>query len=97
MGIYGGSDVDAPPEGAAHHLEKLAAILRTREWYAKVFGDATRAALQVRNPAAPGLAERITCEHGPQGWRFTWSWREVIGYADDLEEVANRITKVLAA
>jgi hypothetical protein len=89
--------VDAPPGGAAGHLEKLAAILQEREWYAKVVGDTTRAALHVRNPAAPSLAERIKCEEGPQGWRFTWSWREVIGYADDLEEIANRIVKVLAA
>lgn len=82
---------------ARTHLEKLAEELRQRAWQVRVANSCSYVVLHVINPAAPSMVERITCDEGPRGLRFFWSWREVIGPVERVKEVADRIAKVLAA
>lgn len=84
-------------QDAKTRLEQLAALLRSRNCRAHLTGGEDRASLHVVNTAVPSLTERITCEEGPHGWRFKWSWREVIGPADNMPAIADQIAKVLAA
>ncbi|MFF5260695.1 hypothetical protein ACFY4C_17270 [Actinomadura viridis] len=73
------------------HLERLQAILVTREWKAEIRPGRGRDLLYVVNPAARQLNETISCEDGA----FRWAWGQGIGPADDVMAVADRIQHVL--
>jgi hypothetical protein len=61
-----------------------------------VGGPAGEACLQVTNPNAPILSERVLCRRTPdQHWLFTWPWRQAIGGTHQITEVADAIANVL--
>lgn len=85
------------PSSAVGSLEQLAKELHEREWQARLVTVPNNVVLHVVNPISPSLMERITCSEDARGWQFYWSWREVVGPADDVKAAADLITKVLAA
>lgn len=81
---------------ARQHLERLAAVLREREWKANVVDDGGRLAVRVTNPAVPVMTDRILCQRTPAGrWRYTWPWQQPIGAVERVGQAADRITYVL--
>lgn len=91
--------------------DETAALARTRIAYLERLGDELRdrgfavrltvpqggpPSLHVVNPHASALAENILAESTDGGWWFWWSWAERIAPADDLGDVADRVTRVLA-
>jgi len=57
-----------------------------------------KANLWVWNPDAPGLEETIFVSLGKDGlWWFWWSWAERIAVADDVDQAASTIVRVLAS
>lgn len=92
--------------------DEKAALARTRIAYLEGLGDELRdrgfavrlmipqggpPSLHVVNPLASALAENILAESTGGAWWFWWSWAERIAPADDLGDVADRVTRVLAA
>jgi hypothetical protein len=85
------------PDNARIHLERLGTVLQRRGWRVNLLGGDRRPELQVTNPVAPAFNEVIWCRATPTGWRYFWPWREAIGAADRVNEVADRIAHVLRA
>jgi hypothetical protein len=78
------------------HLRSLAGELRTRGFVTELLENTSQPSVRVANPDSPDLTERILC--GPVGdgsWCFWWPWQQPIGSADDLANVAEKITTVL--
>jgi len=54
--------------------------------------------LYVVNPAARALEENVYVGCGKDGmWWFWWSWAERIAVADDIDQAASTIQRVLAS
>jgi hypothetical protein len=78
------------------HLESLGGELRKR-------GLAVRLAvprggppsLHVVNPRASVLTENILAQSTDGVWWFWWSWAEPIAPVADLDEVADRVVRML--
>ena len=52
----------------------------------------------VVNPAARALEENVFVSCGKDGiWWFWWSWAERIAVADDVDQAASTIVRVLAS
>ena len=83
------------------YLEGLGDELRNRGFAVRLMiPQGGPPSLHVVNPLASALAENILAECAESGdgaWWFWWSWAERIAPADDLEEAADRVTRVLAA
>lgn len=57
-----------------------------------------RPSLYVVNPAARALEENVFVSCGRDGlWWFWWSWAERIGVANDVDQAASTIVRVLAS
>ena len=57
-----------------------------------------RPSLYVVNPAARALEENVYVACGKDGlWWFWWSWAERIAVADDIDQAASTIVRVLAS
>src|SRR5205823_14458909 len=57
-----------------------------------------RPSLYVVNPAARALEENVFVGCGKDGmWWFWWSWAERIAVADDVDQAASTIVRVLAS
>ena len=57
-----------------------------------------QASLYVVNPAARALEENVFVSCGKDGmWWFWWSWAERIAVADDVDQAASTIVRVLAS
>ncbi|MGD0560569.1 MAG: hypothetical protein ABSA93_37075 [Streptosporangiaceae bacterium] len=81
------------------YLEKLADELTHRGLEAWLMAPPGRVpSLYVTNPGARALEENVYVGCGQDGihW-FWWSWAERIGVADDLDQAATTITRVLAS
>ena len=80
-------------------LDSLADALARRGLRARLVTPPGRLpSLHAMNPAAPALAEDIYA--GPcrdSGWWFWWSWAERIAVADDVDQAASTIVRVLAS
>jgi hypothetical protein len=86
------------PDNARTHLERLGTVLQRRGWRVHLLGGDRRTELQVTNPDTPAFNEVIWCRRMPDGeWTFWWPWREPIGTAERVNEVADRIAHVLRA
>jgi hypothetical protein len=81
------------------YLEKLADELTHRGLEAWLMAPPGRVpSLYVTNPGARALEENVYVDCGQDGiWRYWWSWAERIGVADDLDQAATTITRVLAS
>jgi hypothetical protein len=83
------------------YLESLGDALRNRGFAVRLMiPQGGPPSLHVVNPRASALAENILAECAEStdgGWWFWWSWAERIAPADDLDEAADRVTRVLAA
>jgi hypothetical protein len=78
------------------HLRSLAEELRTRGFVTELLENTSRPSVRVANPDSPDLTERILCGPGRDGsWCFWWPWQQPIGSADDLANIAEKITTVL--
>jgi hypothetical protein len=80
------------------YLEKLGEELEHRGLEAFVMAPPGRVpSLYVVNPGARALEENVYANRCSDGmmW-FWWSWAERIGIADDLDQAATTITRVLA-
>jgi hypothetical protein len=76
------------------HLERLAAELAARNYQADVRAPADRLPyLDVRNPRAAVLAERVYAHSGV----FWWSWQEKIAGCDEVATAAGILARVLRA
>jgi hypothetical protein len=86
------------PHAESAYLEKLGEELEHRGLEAFVMAPPGRVpSLYVVNPAARALEENVYVGRGSDGmWWFWWSWAERIGIADDIDEAATTITRVLA-
>jgi hypothetical protein len=80
------------------YLEKLGEELEHRGLGAFVMAPPGRVpSLYVTNPGARALEENVYVDRGSDGmWWFWWSWAERIGHADDIDQAASTITRVLA-
>src|ERR1700733_5176095 len=57
-----------------------------------------RPSLYVVNPSARALEENVYVSCGKDGiWRFWWFWAERIAPADDVDQAASTIVRVLAS
>jgi len=78
------------------HLQRLAAELIGRGLDAQVVTRGARPCLNVANPDAPDLNERVLCHPAEdQSPCFWWPWQQPIGSVDDLETVAGKAAAVL--
>jgi hypothetical protein len=75
-------------------LERLAGELTTRGFHADVRALTGRPAyLDVRNPRAAALTERVYAQAG----LFWWSWQEKIAGCDEAATAAGILARVLRA
>ena len=86
-------------EMQAVYLEKLADELSHRGLEAWLMAPPGRVpSLYVVNPGARALEENVFADRGKDGiWWFWWSWAERIAPADDLDQAASTIVRVLAS
>jgi hypothetical protein len=91
--------VREPDHIQAVYLEKLADELTHRGLEAWLMAPPGRVpSLYVVNPAARALEESVVAACGKDGmWWFWWSWAERIGIADDVDQAAATIVRVLAS
>jgi hypothetical protein len=83
---------DGAPDTAP--LEKLAAELGARGYdVTLIVAAGRRAALAVRNPAAPMLTEDILAD---AEW-FWWPWADRIAAVTEVAAAAEQVARVLAA
>jgi hypothetical protein len=88
-----------PDQMQTVYLEKLADELSHRGLEAWLMAPPGRVpSLYVVNPAARALEENVYVSCGKDGipW-FWWSWAERIAVADDLDQAASTIVRVLAS
>ncbi|MQA94209.1 MAG: hypothetical protein GEV11_05995 [Streptosporangiales bacterium] len=81
------------------HLERLSDALSERGFGARLYapGDGPPH-LRVHNLAAPMLADWVVCARAQDGtWWFWWPWAQRIAPAEEIDEAADRIARVLAA
>jgi hypothetical protein len=83
----------------AGYLEKLADELTHRGLEAWLMAPPGRVpSLYVVNPSARALEENVYAGCGKDGmWWFWWSWAERIAVADDVDQAATTIVRVLAS
>jgi hypothetical protein len=88
-----------PDQIQAVYLEKLADELIHRGLEAWLMAPPGRIpSLYVVNPAARALEESVVAACGKDGiWWFWWSWAERIAVADDVDQGAATIVRVLAS
>jgi hypothetical protein len=88
-----------PDQIQAVYLEKLADELSHRGLEAWLMAPPGRMpSLYVVNPAARALEENVYVGCGKDGmWWFWWSWAERIAVADDVDQAASTIQRVLAS
>jgi hypothetical protein len=88
-----------PDQVQAVYLEKLADELSDRGLEAWLMAaPGRRPTLYVVNPAARALEENVYVGCGKDGlWWFWWSWAERIAVADDVDQAASTIVRVLAS
>jgi hypothetical protein len=88
-----------PGQIQAVYLEKLADELSHRGLEAWLMAPpGRRPSLYVVNPAARALEENVYAGCGQDGiWWFWWSWAERIAVADDVDQAAATIVRVLAS
>jgi hypothetical protein len=78
------------------HLRRLAAELVHRHLSARVVTSGRQPYVQVANPDAPELNERVLCRRAEDhGLCFWWPWRQPIGPVGDQETVISKIAVVL--
>jgi hypothetical protein len=76
------------------YLEKLAAEMVARSYHAVLCAPVGGLAyLDVRNPRASVLAERVYADGGV----FWWSWREKIAGCEEVATAAGILARVLRA
>jgi hypothetical protein len=79
---------------AQAYLEKLAAEMIARSYQAELYTpEGGLAYLDVRNPRASVLAERVYVDGGV----FWWSWKEKIACCDEIATAAGILARVLRA
>jgi hypothetical protein len=80
------------------YLEKLGEELEHRGLEAFVMAPpGRRPSLYVTNPGARALEENVYAALGSDGlWWFWWSWAERIGHADDIDQAATTVARVLS-
>ena len=80
------------------YLEKLGEELEHRGLEAFVMAPpGRRPSLYVTNPGARALEENVYAGLGSDGmWLFWWSWAERIGLADDIDQAAATVARVLS-
>jgi hypothetical protein len=88
-----------PDQMQTVYLEKLADELSHRGLEAWLMAPpGRRPSLYVVNPSARALEENVYVGCGKDGqWWFWWSWAERIAVADDLDQAAGTIVRVLAS
>jgi hypothetical protein len=83
------------------YLEKLADELTHRgfeAWLMAPPGRIPSLSLYITNPGARALEEDVYVARGADNMHwFWWSWAERISVADDLDQAATIITRVLAS
>lgn len=90
---------DADPEAAIAVLERLASRLAADGWQVRLHAPPDRRPmLHVANPGVAFLSDLVTAEQGRDGrWWVWWSWAERISPADDLDQAAASIGRVLSS
>jgi hypothetical protein len=88
-----------PDQLQAAYLDKLADELSHRGLEAWIMAPPGRVpSLYVVNPAARALEENVYVARCKDGiWWFWWSWAERIAVADDVDQAAATIVRVLAS
>lgn len=88
-----------PDQLQAAYLDKLADELSHRGLEAWLMAPPGRVpSLYVVNPAARALEENVYVARCKDGiWWFWWSWAERIAVADDVDQAAATIVRVLAS
>ncbi len=88
-----------PEQLQAAYLDKLADELSHRGLEAWLMAPPGRVpSLYVVNPAARALEENVYVARCKDGiWWFWWSWAERIAVADDVDQAAATIVRVLAS
>jgi hypothetical protein len=78
-------------------LGELAQALHDLGLEARLVKSATRPAfVRAKDPAAPALAEDITCDHDPdRGLSFFYSWGDPIAPVQDMDVAADSVRRVL--
>jgi hypothetical protein len=89
----------AGPSAAIAILERLSTRLTADGWQVGMHAPPDRRPmLYVAHPAIVFLSELVTAEQGSDGrWWLWWSWAERIALADDLNEAAATIGRVLGS
>lgn len=90
---------DAATATAIAVLEDLATRLAADGWQVRLHAPPDRRPmLHVANSSATALSDLVTTEEGSDGrWWLWWSWAERICPADDLDQAAAVIGRVLAS
>jgi hypothetical protein len=88
-----------PDQLQAAYLDKLADELSHRGLEAWLMAPPGRVpSLYVVNPTARALEENVYVARCKDGiWWFWWSWAERIAVADDVDQAAATIVRVLAS
>jgi hypothetical protein len=88
-----------PDQMQAVYLDKLADELSHRGLEAWLMAPPGRVpSLYVVNPAARALEENVYVGRGKDGiYWYWWSWAERIAVADDVDQAATTIVRVLAS
>ena len=97
----GGTTPPNPSEEHAEivYLDKLAEELTHRGLEAWLMTPPGRVpSVYVVNPVARALEDNVYAVRGTDGlWWFWWSWAERIAVADDVDQAASTIQRVLAS
>jgi hypothetical protein len=78
-------------------LDELTQALRDLGLEARLVSPATRPSfVRAAHPAAPALAENITCDQGSDGGlQFTYSWGDPIAPVRQVQAVADSVRRIL--
>ena len=88
-----------PADPCRSRLERLGDAVEARTDLCAQVSEATSsgpAVLRIVNPTAPDLKEDLGCDLLDEQWSLLWSWGDVLGPADEIEDAVSLIERVLA-
>jgi hypothetical protein len=89
-----------PADPRRSRLERLGEAVEAKTDLRARVRQATQsgpAVLRIVNPTAPDLKEDLGCDLLDERWSLVWSWGDVLGPADDIEDAVSAIERVLTA
>jgi len=87
-----------PADLRRSHLERLGGAVEAKTNLRAQVRQVTHsgsAVLRIVHPTVPDLKEDLACDLLDERWSLVWSWGDVLGPADDIEDAVSAIERVL--